>query len=146
MATLVTLKNVFAPRVLDTSKNTLLVLWIPLLVISVTGNHTANAIRKIFAPSVVGNTLNANGIHAVVGIGPIIFVTGFNQYPTLLLYPKVSSGIGILVRVRHILHLLSIKDLYNKDVLLPFAFHYLQAHNRQAVRFLLPDTAITVFL
>ena len=46
----------------------------PLAVIRVTGNQTANAIKKTFAPWVVGKTLRARGIQAVVGTGPKNFV------------------------------------------------------------------------
>jgi hypothetical protein len=82
--------HVDAPSVLETSKCTLFVLCIPLLVIRVTGNHTANAIKNTFAECVVGNVLRASGIHAVVGIGPISLVTGFSQYATFLLYPSAN--------------------------------------------------------
>ena len=60
----------------------------PLLVISVTGNQTAKAIRNTFAPCVVGKVESASGIQAVVGIGPMTFVIGVSQYATGLKYPS----------------------------------------------------------
>jgi hypothetical protein len=77
--TLNTLYRVLAPNVSETSKNEFATLDIPLLVMTVVGNHTAKAIKKLLADIVVGNTTKTKGTHAVDGIGPINLTSGLTQ-------------------------------------------------------------------